>query len=201
MAGYDVTSGVGGVSPRHRPWWESDIADSPAPEVGSNLTATSPPPEEPPGPLPDEGIPPSSHEGTSPTVTVEVSDSPGLTGRGTFLFMAVPALLGCLIGFVLQGATSVPPAAGYGLVLGSLVAAFKTSPRLGLFPIWLPPVAMAAVIALAGQLTLIGARPTLAREATMIMANLAATAPAQVAAMAVVAVVLIVRRRSARNRS
>lgn len=113
--------------------------------------------------------------------------------------MTVPALIGCLVGFALQGATSIPPAAGYGLILGALVAAAKSSPRLGWFPVWLPPVAMLLVILVAGQLTILGSRPTVAREATMIMANLAATAPAQVIAMIGVAMVLFLRRRLRRR--
>lgn len=113
--------------------------------------------------------------------------------------MTIPTLIGCLVGFALQGATSIPSVAGYGLILGSLAAAVKASPRLGWFPVWLPPVAMLLVILVAGQLTLIGSRPTVAREATMVMANLAATAPAQVIAMIVVAAVLFVRRRRRRS--
>jgi hypothetical protein len=133
------------------------------------------------------------------TVIPAVATGPGLTGRGAFLFMAVPALIGCLIGFVVQGATTIPSLAGYGLIAGSLVAALRVAPRLNWFPVWLPPLAMLAVLAVAGQITLIGARPTVARELSMIMVNLAATAPAQIVAMVMVAVVIGLRRRRIRR--
>lgn len=121
----------------------------------------------------------------------------GLTGTGSFLVMLIPALIGCVIGFLLTGATSIPPLAGYGLILGSVVAGLRVAPRLGWFPVCLPPLVMLVVVATAGQVTLIGSRPTIAREATMIMANLAATAPAQMASVAVIAVFVFVRRRRA----
>ncbi len=189
VARYDVTPSAGGAGAHHRPWWESDIPDNPPPTTPV-IDIADP---TPPAPVAADEVP-----APAPAATTDLA-ARGLTGRGVFLFMVIPALIGCLVGFALQGATSIPPAAGYGLIVGSLLAALKASPRLGWFPVWLPPVAMLAVILIGGQLTLLGSRPTLSREATMTMANLAATAPAQIAAMAVVAVVLFVRRRARRR--
>ena len=192
MARFDVTPSPGGTGAHHRPWWETDIPDDPGPSAAViDLSDTAESSETTPGLAP----PPASPQAPE-TVT---SRGSGLTGRGVLIFMTVPALIGCLVGFALQGATSIPPAAGYGLILGALVAAAKSSPRLGWFRGGLPPVAMLLVILVAGQLTILGSRPTVAREATMIMANLAATAPAQVIAMIGVAVVLFLRRRLRRR--
>lgn len=124
---------------------------------------------------------------------------PGITGRGTFLVIAAPTLLGCVIGFGLSGATMIPALAGWGLMAGSIAAALKSAPRLSWFPVCYPPLVMLAVILTAGQFTLLGSRPGLAREFTMVMTNLTATAPAQMIAVAAVAVILLIRRRLARD--
>ena len=124
---------------------------------------------------------------------------PGITGRGAFLLILVPTLAGCVIGFVISGATMIPALAGWGLIAGSVVAALKSAPRLSWFPVCFPPLVMLLVIVTAGQFTLLGTRPGLAREITMVMANLTATAPAQVAAVVSMALVLLLRRQFARR--
>ncbi len=201
-----MAAAAGGSDAGHRPWWESEISDRPLPEVVGPPPAISSPTQAESAPAP------TTTPGTESETVVVITDNqprtvipaaaatgPGLTSRGAFLFMAAPALIGCLIGFVVQGATAIPAMAGYGLIVGSLVAALRVAPRLNWFPVWLPPLAMLTVIAVAGQITLIGARPTLAREVSMIMVNLAATAPAQIIAMAVVAAVIGLRRRRTRR--
>lgn len=93
----------------------------------------------------------------------------------------------------------IPALAGWGLIAGSVVAALKSAPRLSWFPVCFPPLVMLLVIVTAGQFTLLGTRPGLAREITMVMANLTATAPAQVAAVVSMALILLLRRQFARR--
>lgn len=119
----------------------------------------------------------------------------GITARGAFVVMAVPAAIGCVLGFLLSGAVGIPTLAGWGLLLGSLVAAWKASPRLGWFTAFLPPLAMLSVVAVLGQVAIIGSRPTVVRELALVVAGLAATAPAQLASVAAVAGLIAWRRR------
>lgn len=160
------------------PGAESETDPAPAPESSIDITDAAAP------------------AAVAPTLTGH-NEGTGLTGPASFLVMLIPALVGCVIGFLLTGATSIPALAGYGLILGAIVVGLRVSPRLRWFPVCLPPVVMFAVVATAGQVTLIGSRPTIAREATMIMANLATTAPAQMVSVAIIAVLVFVRRRRA----
>jgi len=106
-----------------------------------------------------------------------------------------PAVIGCLIGFITSGVIAIPALAGWGLIVGSVAAAIKSPPRLGWAPVWLPPLAMLALIAVLGQVTLLGAMPTLAREVAMIAANLTTTAPAQLISVALAAAIVFARRK------
>ena len=54
----------------------------------------------------DRGGDPPTSPPLHPHAPVDAADSNGLTGRGTFLFMAIPALIGCLVGSRSQGATA-----------------------------------------------------------------------------------------------
>ncbi len=164
----------------HSPWWETDLsAPDPADATVVDLTARQRPETAPPGPL--------------------VSPGGGVTARGTFLVILVAALAGCLLGFVLNGMTVVPPLAGYGLVAGTVVATLICSPRLGWFPVWFPPVAFFLVVVTLGQVTLVGSGFSVTRELAMVMATLTAQAPAQLAAV-VAALVILAGRRLLRSR-
>lgn len=122
-----------------------------------------------------------------------------MTARGAFLGMVAFAALGCGLGFVLTSAVAIPTLAGWGLLLGSVLVALLTSPRAGWFPVALPPLAMLTVVLVLGQLTLIGSRPTFVRELAMVVSNLTALAPAQVASVAAVAAILSARQRRSRR--
>ncbi|MCH9720017.1 MAG: hypothetical protein K0U60_09135 [Actinomycetia bacterium] len=119
----------------------------------------------------------------------------GVTARGAFLVIVVCCAVGCGIGFLTTGTTSIPSQAGWGLVVGSVIAALLSPPKLGWAVVWLPPLAAATVVALLGQVTLLGAAPTLAREIAMIAAGLTTLAPAQVLSVALAAVLLLLRRK------
>jgi hypothetical protein len=131
--------------------------------------------------------------GASPSVAV--GGAPGLKARGVFVIESAFAAVGCVIGFIVSGTTSIPTLAGWGLVIGSVVAALLSPPRLGWTAAWMPPLAITAVIAVLGQLTLLGAMPTFAREVALVAANLTSLAPAQLSSVAAAALILYLRRR------
>ncbi len=172
----------------HGPWWESDIstvsdragADVPtAPEATVvDLTTRRRPEPAPPAPL--------------------VAPSGGVTGRGTFLLMLAGSALGCLIGFVLSGVTVMPALAGYGLIAGAVLGALICSPRLGWFPVAFPPLALFTVAVIFGQVTLVGTGFSVTRELAMLLSTLTAQAPAQLASVVAVALILAIRRRRRR---
>lgn len=122
-------------------------------------------------------------------------EAPGLKMRGVFVIMTAFATVGCIIGFVTSGTISIPSAAGWGLVLGSITAAVLSPPRLGWTAAWMPPLAITAVIAVMGQFTFLGSMPTFARELAMVAANLTAMAPAQLLSVAAAAGILLLKRR------
>ncbi len=138
------------------------------------------------------GASPSVATGASPSVAV---GAPGLKARGVFVIESAFAAVGCVIGFIVSGTTSIPTLAGWGLVIGSVVAALLSPPRLGWTAAWMPPLAITAVIAVLGQLTLLGAMPTFAREVALVAANLTSLAPAQLSSVAAAALILYLRRR------
>ncbi len=119
----------------------------------------------------------------------------GMTARGAFLLMAICCAIGCGIGFLAGGTTSIPSQAGWGLVVGTVIAALLSPPKLGWTVAWLPPLVAATVVALLGQITLLGSTPTLAREIAMIAAGLTTLAPAQVLSVALAIALLLVRRK------
>ncbi|MFN8126238.1 MAG: hypothetical protein U0R64_07005 [Candidatus Nanopelagicales bacterium] len=168
-----------------RPWWESEIPEYATAPVAPrddvvDLTGTTATLDEP---------------RVTPTPTPSVPLSRRITLRGLLLLLAGPTFVLCLIGFVVSGATSIPPLAGIGLMLGSVAVGLVAPPTLGRLPIAFPPLVMLAVILVAGQVTLIGSRPTLGREFAMVVSQLTATAPAQVGSVAIIAVLLFLRRR------
>lgn len=173
-----------------RPWWESEIGQF-APPQGDrpdgadvlDVTETAAPT---PRPLVTPAPPGRARSGPL---------SERITTRGLLLVMAAPTVVLCLIGFIVSGATSIPALAGLGLIVGSAAAAVIAPPRLGWLPVAFPPLVMLAVIVVLGQITLIGSRPTLVRELAMIVSQLTATAPAQVAAVVLMGAVLYLRRR------
>lgn len=122
-------------------------------------------------------------------------EASGLKMRGVFVIMTAFATVGCIIGFVTSGTVSIPSAAGWGLLLGSITAAVLSPARLGWTAAWMPPLAITAVIVVMGQFTFLGSMPTFAREVAMVAANLTAMAPAQLLSVAAAAGILLLKRR------
>lgn len=193
-----------GARRQQRPWWEPEedatppveLAPAPQPPATVRPTLTLiPEPEHPPAAatalLPEISAPLSPADPVQPFRAL-----PGITARGAFVCMAATSAVGCVVGFFVSGAGAISPLAGWGLLLGSVFAGLKASPKLGWLPAFLPPLAMLAVVAILGQLTLIGSRPSLIREAAMVLAGLTATAPAQLASVAAVTGILYWRRRT-----
>ena len=132
---------------------------------------------------------PEARTETSPT---------GLTLRGAFLVMLMSSSVACVIGFFSSGTTSIPAQTGWGLVIGTLVAALLVPARLSLTVVWLPPLVAATTVVLLGQITLLGSSLTFARELAMVAAGLTSLAPAQLLSVGVAALVLVYRRLRAR---
>jgi hypothetical protein len=135
--------------------------------------------------------------GTRPVRSTGLREAPGLKTRGVFVIMTAFSAFGCLVGFIASGTAAIPSAAGWGLLIGSIIAAVLSPRRLGWTAMWMPPLAVAAVIAVMGQVTLLGSMPTVARELAMMAAGLTAVAPAQLASVVAAAVILWVKRRAA----
>jgi hypothetical protein len=106
-----------------------------------------------------------------------------LTSRGTFALILVATSAACVTGFVVSSAAVIPAMAGWSLAVASLLAATVIRERDRLMAIWMPPLVMALVVAVLGQITLLGASPTIAREVSMFFAAMASSAPAQVVAV------------------
>lgn len=197
------------------PWWESadhlpelksappQINQEPAPatiDLTDNTTAV----QEQPDAIDNENTPADVAAAAESQPTGEpVSDRPdrrpvsrgGVTARGAFLVIVICCAVGCGIGFLTAGTTSIPSQAGWGLVVGSVIAALLSPPKLGWTVVWLPPLAAATVVALLGQVTLLGATPTVAREIAMIAAGLTTLAPAQVLSVVLAAALLLLRHK------
>lgn len=200
-----------GARRQPRPWWEPEddpnpaadrtTAPEPAATVRPTLTLT---PERETPLAAATTLPPADSEPPRPLDPVQpplqARATPGITARGVFVVMAVPAAVGTAIGFLLSGAGAISPLAGWGLLLGSVFAGLKASPRLGWFPAFLPPLAMLTVVAVLGQVTLVGSWPSLIREVAMVLAGLTATAPAQLGSVTAVTVILYWRRRASASR-
>ena len=116
-----------------------------------------------------------------------------LTSRGAFIVILVATSAACVAGFLISSAAVIPAVAGWFLAISSLAAATVIREKDKLMAIWLPPMVMALVIAVLGQITLLGTSPTIAREVSMFLAAMASAAPAQV--VAVTGAFLIVRWR------
>lgn len=116
-----------------------------------------------------------------------------LTSRGAFVMILIVTSAACVIGFVVTSAAVIPAIAGWSLALSSLLAAAFIRERDKLMAVWNPPLVMALVVGVLGQVTLLGTAPTLARELSMFLAAMASAAPAQV--IAVLGSFLIVRWR------
>ena len=119
----------------------------------------------------------------------------GMTARGAFLLLVICCAIGCGIGFLTSGTTSIPSQAGWGLVLGTVATALLSPPKLGWTVAWLPPLAAATVVAVLGQITLLGSTPTVAREIAMIAAGLTTLAPAQIVSVVIAIGLLALRRK------
>jgi hypothetical protein len=130
------------------------------------------------------------------TGPLQLREAPGLQTRGVFVILTAFASAGCLLGFIVSGTSSLPSAAGWGLVLGSWLSALLSPARLGWTAAWMPPLAITAVILVFGQATFIGAMPTIARELAMVASNLTALAPAQLISVVGAAIILWLKRRS-----
>lgn len=98
----------------------------------------------------------------------------------------------------MTSAAVIPAIAGWSLAISSLAAATVIRERDKLMAVWIPPLVMALVIAVLGQITLLGTSPTIAREISMFLAAMASAAPAQV--VAVGGAFLILRWRFPKNR-
>lgn len=98
----------------------------------------------------------------------------------------------------MTSAAVIPAITGWFLALSSFAVAAVIRERDKLMAVWLPPLVMALVIAVLGQITLLGSSPTIARELSMFFAAMASAAPAQV--IAVGGAFLIVKWRFPKNR-
>ena len=187
------------------PWWESAENMPPVP-VDAKVQAD-------PQTVVDLTDPNASEQNASITqLPVTTDESPaigrpevrpktsptGLTLRGAFLVMLLSSSVACVIGFFSSGTTSIPSQTGWGLVIGTLVAALLVPARLGLTVVWLPPLVAATTVVLLGQITLLGSSLTFARELAMVAAGLTSLAPAQLLSVGVAALVLAYRRLRAR---
>ena len=183
------------------PWWESAENMPPVP-VDAKVQAD-------PQTVVDLTDPNASEQNASITqLPVTTDESPaigrpevrpktsptGLTLRGAFLVMLLSSSVACVIGFFSSGTTSIPSQTGWGLVIGTLLAALLVPARLSLTVVWLPPLVAATTVVLLGQITLLGSSLTFARELAMVAAGLTSLAPAQLVSVGVAALVLIYRR-------
>ncbi|MDZ7576964.1 MAG: hypothetical protein U0904_02120 [Candidatus Nanopelagicales bacterium] len=119
-----------------------------------------------------------------------------LSPRAVLLVVLAAGALGCVLGFVISGATLIPASASWGLVAGAFVGAALVRLSDTWAAIWAPPLAMLGIAATLGQITLLGGPVTVARETAMILTALAGSAPAQVIAVVGAAVICAARRRS-----
>ena len=187
------------------PWWESAENMPPVP-VDAKVQAD-------PQTVVDLTDPNASEQNASITqLPVTTDESPaigrpkvrpktsptGLTLRGAFLVMLLSSSVACVIGFFSSGTTSIPSQTGWGLVIGTLVAALLVPARLSMTVVWLPPLVATATVVLLGQITLLGSSLTFARELAMVAAGLTSLAPAQLLSVGVAALVLAYRRLRAR---
>ncbi len=187
------------------PWWESAENMPPVP-VDAKVQAD-------PQTVVDLTDPNASEQNASITqLPVTADSSPalgrpevrpktsptGLTLRGAFLVMLSFSSAACVIGFFSSGTTSIPSQTGWGLVIGTLVAALLVPARLSKTVVWLPPLVAATTVVLLGQITLLGSSLTFARELAMVAAGLTSLAPAQLLSVGVAALVLVYRRLRAR---
>ena len=122
-----------------------------------------------------------------------------LTGRGAVAMSLFATSAACVTGFLMTSAAIIPAMAGWFLALSSLAVATVIRERDKLIAVWQAPLVMALVIAVLGQITLLGTSPTMAREVSMFFAAMASAAPAQVAAVG--GAFLVVRWRFPRQRS
>lgn len=122
----------------------------------------------------------------------------GLTSRGAFVMILTVTSAACVAGFLMTSAAVIPAIAGWGLALSAIAAATLIREPDKLMAVWLPPLVMALVIGVLGQVTLLGSSPTLARELSMFLAAMASAAPAQV--VAVLGTFIIVRWRFPKGR-
>ncbi len=113
-----------------------------------------------------------------------------LSGGGAFLLILFVTTLACIGGFLATGATYIPPATAWGLLGGALIAAFLVRKSGRATVIWSPPVAMAIVVLGLGQITLLGATPTVARELSMFLSAMSSSAPLQLGAIVAAFVIL-----------
>lgn len=116
-----------------------------------------------------------------------------LTSRGAFVVVLVVTSVACVVGFLMTSAAVIPASAGWALAISSLAAAVVIREQDKLMAVWQPPLVMALVVVVLGQITLLGTSLSLARELSMFFAAMASAAPAQV--VAVVGAFLIVRWR------
>ena len=183
------------------PWWESAENMPPVP-VDAKVQAD-------PQTVVDLTDPNASEQNASITqLPVTTDESPaigrpevrpktsptGLTLRGAFLVMLLSSSVACVIGFFSSGTTSIPSQTGWGLVIGTLVAALLVPARLSMTVVWLPPLVATTTVVLLGQITLLGSSLTFARELAMVAAGLTSLAPAQTLSVGVAALVLVYRR-------
>ncbi|MDP4014619.1 MAG: hypothetical protein U0990_04415 [Candidatus Nanopelagicales bacterium] len=125
-----------------------------------------------------------------------VSPFGSLSPRAVLVVVLAAGALGCVLGFVISGATLIPASASWGLVAGAFVGAALVRLSDTWAAIWAPPLAMLGIAATLGQITLLGGPVTVARETAMILTALAGSAPAQVIAVVGAAVICAARRRS-----
>jgi len=112
-----------------------------------------------------------------------------LNGRGVLLFVLFATMVSGAIGLVVSGATVFPPLAGWGMLLSTVLGAAVVRRPDRLVALWCGPVVLAITVAVLGQITLLGATPTLVREFSMFWAAMSSAAPLQLLAVALAALV------------
>ncbi|MDA9913048.1 hypothetical protein N9D66_01150 [Candidatus Nanopelagicales bacterium] len=132
---------------------------------------------------------PASEAQPTPTPTERFQPALKLNGRGVFLFVLVVTLVSGAIGLVVSGATVFPPLASWGMLLATVLAAVVVRKPDRLVALWCGPVVLAITVALLGQITLLGATPTLVREFSMFWAAMSSAAPLQLLAVALAALI------------
>ncbi|MCB0918676.1 MAG: hypothetical protein KDC39_08925 [Actinobacteria bacterium] len=117
-----------------------------------------------------------------------------LTTRGTILVIMVPLLVVGVFG-LFQQATILPGSLGLTLIISSAVAAWLARPSARWVAVVCPPLVLALVVIVLGQVTLLGSGYSPTRELAMFATAMVSYAPAQLLAVGAAGLIFYLKQR------